>query len=538
MVPVDKEPWPTLGPQVCDFIETYLVFGPGDLRGQPAVLDDEKRALIWRMYEVYPQDHPLAGRRRFKRVGISLAKGLAKTELAAWIAACELHPEAPVRCIGWDGRGNPIGGPVVDPYIPMVAYSREQSDELAYGALKAILEESPLRDDFDIGLERILRKNGDGKAVSLASAPSARDGARTTFMIADETHWWVLPSLKRAHQTMMANIPKRRAADAWALEVTTAPEPGAGSVAEDTMEYAKAIHEGRIKDASLFYFHRQASDHHDLETEEGVRAAVIEASGPAAAWRDIEAIVELWRDPTTDRRYWERVWLNRLVRSAERAFDVELWKSLAAEESPVKDGDLIVLGFDGAQFRDGTALVATHVETGYQWLVGLWEPPFGREENWQVPADEVDAAVEEMFERYDVWRMYADPPYWQEWIAIWAGRYGEKKVVEWWTNRRKQMSYALENFVTAMESRSISHEGNPDYVRHIGNSHRQETNLRDEDGRPLWLIRKERPDSPHKIDAAMAGVLSWQARTDAIAAGATGHKPSVYETRGLLRVGR
>src|SRR5690606_32677424 len=139
--PVDEEPYPSLGGQVCDFIETYLVFGPGDLRGQPAVLDDEKRALIWRMYEVYPQDHPLAGRRRFKRVGISLAKGLAKTELAAWIAACELHPEAPVRCIGWDGRGNPIGGPVVDPYIPMVAYSREQSDELAYGALKAILEE-------------------------------------------------------------------------------------------------------------------------------------------------------------------------------------------------------------------------------------------------------------------------------------------------------------------------------------------------------------------------------------------------------------
>src|SRR5690606_3140924 len=150
MVPEDREPWPTLGPQVCAFIETYLVHGPGDLRGQPARLDDEKRALIWRMYEVYPQDHPLAGRRRFKRVGLSLAKGLAKTELAAWIAACERHPEAPVRCIGWAGAGNPSGGPVTAPYIPLVAYTEEQSDELAYGALRVILEESPLRDDFDI----------------------------------------------------------------------------------------------------------------------------------------------------------------------------------------------------------------------------------------------------------------------------------------------------------------------------------------------------------------------------------------------------
>jgi len=33
--PVAEEEWPTLGPQVCDFIEAYLVFGPGDLRGQP-----------------------------------------------------------------------------------------------------------------------------------------------------------------------------------------------------------------------------------------------------------------------------------------------------------------------------------------------------------------------------------------------------------------------------------------------------------------------------------------------------------------------
>lgn len=535
MVPEDREPWPTLGPQVCDFIETYLVHGPGDLRGRPARLDDEKRALIWRMYEVYPQDHPMAGRRRFKRVGLSLAKGLAKTELAAWIAACELHPEAPVRCIGWDGAGNPIGGPVTDPYIPLVAYTEEQSDELAYGALRVILEESPLRDDFDIGLERIMRIRGDGKAVSLASAPSARDGARTTFQVCDETHWWTLPRLRQAHQTMMANLPKRKLADAWMLEVTTAPEPGAGSVAEDTMEYARAVAEGRVTDARLFFFHREASDHHDLDTEDGARAAVIEASGPAASWRDIDAIVELWRDPTTDRRYWERVWCNRLVKSGQQAFDVERWRTLATRESPVRPGDLIVVGFDGAQFRDATALVATHVESGYQWLAGLWECPLGREDDWQVPAEDVDAAVAALFDTYEVWRMYADPPYWQSWVATWAGRYGEDRVIEWWTNKRRQMSYALEGFSTAITDGTVSHSGDERLTRHLGNSRRHEWGQRDEEGRMLWLIRKERPDSPHKIDAAMAAVLSWQARTDAIAAGARGRR-SVYETRGLIRL--
>jgi phage terminase large subunit-like protein len=488
------------------------------LRGEPARLDDDKRYLIWRLYEIYPEDHPQAGRRRFKRAGISLPKGTAKTELAAWIAAAELHPDAPVRCHGWR-NGEPIGGPVTDPYIPMIAYTEEQSDELAYGALKAILEESPMiREDFDIGLERIMRKRGDGKAVSLSGSPNARDGARTTFQIADETHWWTLDKLKRAHQTMLANLPKRRLADAWALEVTTAYEPGAGSVAESTMERARAIAEGRVKDdGRFFFFHRQASDKHDLETEEGARAAVIEASGSAAEWRDIESIVELWRDPTTDRKYWERVWCNRPVQTSRKAFDLDAFKRLARPQK-VADGSTIVLGFDGARFRDSTAIVATHVGTGYQWLVRCWEQPYGVSD-WQVPAEEVDACLEEMFERYNVWRMYADPPYWESWLATWQGRYGDRRIIEWWTNRRKQMSAALKAYSNAIKEGALSHNGDKTLIRHIGNCYKHELPQRDEDDQPLWLIRKERHDSPHKIDAAMAAVLSWEARTDAVASG-------------------
>lgn len=522
--------WPSLGGQVVQWIEANLVFGPGDLRGEPAKVEPDKEALIWRMYEVYPQDHALAGRRRFKRVGVSLAKGLAKTELAAWIAAAELHQDAPVRCIGWS-NGQPIGGPVTDPYIPMVAYTEEQSDELAYGALKAILEESEIADDFDIGLERIMRIGGDGKAVSLATSPNARDGARTTFQIADETHWWTLPKLKKAHQTMLANIPKRKAADAWSLEITTAYEPGAGSVAESTMDYARSIADGRTKDSRLFFFHRQASDDHDLETEAGARAAVTEASGSAISWRDIDGIVELWRDPTTERRYWERVWCNRPVQSSHKAFDVEAFRDLAVnEEVEVEEGRLITLGFDGAQFHDATGLVATDVETGYQWVPGVWECPHGKDGEWQVPATEVDACVRDLFERFQVWRMYADPPFWQSWLAQWQGDFGDDVVVEWWTNRRKQMAYALELYETAIREGSLRHDGNTALVRHVGNAHRDELLQRNEEGRRLWLIRKERPDSPYKIDLAMAAVLSWEARNDAIAAGATGGQ-SFWEAR-------
>jgi hypothetical protein len=531
-VPQDRALYPTLGPQVCDFIEENLVFGPGDLRGTQAALDDEKRGLVYRMYEIYPKGHALAGRRRFKRVGISLPKGLAKTELAAWLAACELHHEAPVRCVGWTKKGEPIGGPVTDPYIPLVAYTEEQSDELAYGALRAILEESPIAQDFDIGLERIMRKGGDGKAVSLSSSPNARDGARTTFAVMDETHWWTLPRLKQAHQTMANNLAKRKIADPWMLEITTAPEPGTGSVAEATMDYAKAVDEGRVTDTGLFFFHRQAGDEHDLTTIEGARAAVIEASGPAAAWRDIDAIVGLWSDPTTDRTYWERVWCNRMVQGSSQAFDVKRWKELAQADNPVKPGDAITLGFDGGMFHDSTGLVATHIETGYQWVPGVWECPPGRED-WQVPTEEVDGVVRDLFARFNVWRLYADPPYWQSWIANWRGAFGEERVIEWWTNKRRPMSVALEGFNTAIREGTLRHSGDPRLARHVGNARRHDLPWVDEQGKAVWLIQKERHDSPQKIDLAMASVLSWEARTDAIASGViTG--PSVYEDRGVL----
>lgn len=524
MVPRDspKKLFPTLGPQVCAFMEENLVFGPGDLRGQPLVLDDERRMLIYRMYEVHPRRTPLAGRRRFQRAGISLAKGKAKTELAALIAACELHPEAPVRCVGWTKGGEPIGGPVDDPYIPLIAYTEQQSEDLAFGALRVILENSHLQGDFNIGLEKIERLKGDGVAQALSSNPSARDGARTTFCVFDETHRYTLQRLIDAHSTMLNNLPKRKKANAWALEITTAPEPGTRSVAEATMEYATAVHEGRIRNASFFFFHMQAGEHHDLTTADGRRAAVIEASGAAAEWRDIDGIVALYDDPNWDKAYWARVWCNQLVQQSTQAFNPLIWKQLKRERPVISRRDPITLGFDGAMFHDSTGLVGTHVRTGFQWVVGAWECPPGGElfdPPWQVPEDDVDALVRETFEHFNVWRLYADPPYWKEWIAKWVGEFGKERVIEWFTNRDRQMSAAIKTYENAMKTGAVTHDGDERFQRHIANARKKDLRMKDEKGQSLYVIRKERPDSPKKIDIAMSGCLSYTARMDAIAAG-------------------
>ena len=198
---------------------------------------------------------------------------------------------------------------------------------------------------------------------------------------------------------------------------------------------------------------------------------------------------------------------------------------------------LVTLGFDGSRFDDATAIVMTEVETGHQSLIGLWEKPPTADPDWEVPEAEVDDTIHEAFERWSVWRLYADPRWWESWIATWAGEWGKERVIAWYTGRLSQMAYALRSFATAIQAEELSHDSNEDLSRHIGNACRRTLNLRDAEGERLWVIQKERPDSPFKIDAGMAAVLSWEARNDAITAGAKAEEPSVYEERGIVLIG-
>ena len=73
-------------------------------------------------------------------------------------------------------------------------------------------------------------------------------------------------------------------------------------------------------------------------------------------------------------------------------------------------------------------------------------------------------------------------------------------------------------------------------IRHFNVFFWRQVSVKDENGIQLWTIYKERSDSPHKIDAAMAAILAWEARSDALAAGEAEQRRSVYEDRGLMVV--
>ncbi|MGP5071673.1 hypothetical protein ACTXI0_04615 [Arthrobacter rhombi] len=531
---LDDQPYPTLGPQIAQFIHERAVFGPGSLAGMPAVLDPEKLAALYRLYEVFPPGHDLEGRRRFKRGGIEWRKGLAKTEFAAWVSYIELHPEAPVRCDGFDAYGQPVGRPVMFPYIPMMATTEEQVSELAYGVLKYVVEEGPDADLFDSGLDRIIRLGergqNEGQAVPVSNSPNSRDGALTTFQCFDEPHRLYLPAQKHAHETMTANLEKRVLEDPWSLYTSTAGQPGQKSIQEDLRGEADDINKGLVEDPQMFFFARWAGDQHDdLTTIENRVAAISEATGPMGEYGPGQflGIARQWDRKGADKSYLERVWLNRWRKSAAQAFDANRWEELARPGEPIPDGAFVTIGFDGARFRDATAFVVTEISTGLQEGGKLlWEKPLDAkpaneladdEQRWEVDEDEVTAKLEELMHRYDVWKLYADPPHWTETVGSWAAKY-PSQVEEWWTARKNPMAYALREFVEAMDSGHLTHTGDEDYSRHIGNAGRKDLRLVDDDGKPLWVLSKI--DMERFFDQAMAGVLSWKARTDAIKSGA------------------
>lgn len=522
--------YPTLGPQVCAWIEANCVFGPGSLKGQPAKLDREKRAFIYRAYELHPRGTELAGTRHFQRCGLEWRKGLAKTELGAWITYAELHDEAPVRFDGWDARGNPVGRPVASPYIPMLAVTAEQVEELMYAVLKEVVENGPDSDRFLVTNERITRLDRfgrpDGDAVPVANAPGSRDGARTTFSPVDEPHRLYLPRQREAHETMVQNLHKRQIEDPWMLYVSTAGRAGQGSVQEDLRGEAEEIQKGTRDDPTLFFVSRWAGqEHKDLSTVELRKAAVADATGPVGEWGlgQFERIARDYDRKGIDKSYWERVWLNRWRAGDSQAFDMIRARELKTTDT-IPAGAFVALGFDGARVRDATALTAVDIGTGVAELLALWERPVDAEE-WSVPESEVTEAVADAMKKYSVWRCYADPPYWIETVAGWARRW-DSQIIEWHTNRHKMMAYQTRAFVEALDSGAIRFGANPnrpDLLRHMGNTAKHELKMRDDQGQPLWVPSKADGRLEDKIDASVSLILAWSAVLDARRSGARPH---------------
>lgn len=526
---------PTLGFAAIDWAESELASPDGS--GDPLRLTPEEARFILHWYEV----DPATGRRlRYTRALLGRPRGWGKSPFASVL--CAVEALAPIVPDGWDADGQPVGRPWSDTTVPQLqvaAVSEDQADATMWDPLIEILSSGPVVDDYP-GLEPMggFINLPKGKIRRLtASAPAAR-GVPCVFGVLDQTESWTRGNggVKLA-QTIRANAAKRRGRT---LETPNAPTAGDGSVAEKTLDTMQKILSGKVRRPTVLVDFRSAPPDTDMSDHDSLLKGLKAAYGDAVydpqtgrGWVDLERLVtEIWQ-PDTDVELARRDYLNQVTSESTAWIQRTEWESRSAmvlrragrQVDDPQPGDEITLGFDGSRHRrrgvtDATALVACRVRDGFVWPIHVWEQPdMPGSEAWEVPVSEVDATVRETFRTYRVAGFFADPAKWESYVAQWEAEFGaglrvkstRQKPIEWWMvgGRRATVSRALELFRTAVLNGELVHSGSPTLTRHVVNARKR----RNPAG---YGIFKPSPDSPRKIDAAVAAVLAWQARTEAL----------------------
>jgi hypothetical protein len=518
--------FPTLGYQVADLIEAKCAIPDGEHAGEPYRLTDEQlRILLW-LYRINPaavyDPDANGGRGGWRNAFIYFRGGQVvrpqkwgKGPFSAAVVCAEADDEGPVLFDGWDARGEPVGRPWATPWIQIAAVSEDQTANV-WRALQPMIELGAIHADIpDTGQTRI-NLPGGGRIEPVTSSARSRLGQRITFAVQDEAHSW----LERNGGRLLADNQRRNLSGMGGrfLETGNAWDPREESVAQRTGESGEpGVYRDDVEPGAGSVRNKQD------------RRKMLKKVYGDSWWVDLDRIdgeiqALLARGEASQA---ERFFLNRKLAGEDAAFPPELVDKLASRKHVVPERALIVIGVDGARFVDALAIVATEIATGHQWPLGIWERPKDAGDDYEHPFDAVDGAMIEAFQLYDVWRVYVDPQWIDHLLDKWQARWGEKKVLAWHTNRPRQIAWAVRGFRDAAAAGDASDDGDEILARHTKNARKQLLNVYDDDHRQMHTLSKDRPDSPRKIDAAMARVLSWECRGDAIAAGAKQRKRRV-----------
>ncbi|MDP9402121.1 MAG: terminase large subunit [Actinomycetota bacterium] len=472
------------GDEVLEFMSANLVFGPGSYEGMPWRPLEWQADFIRGLYDPRRAD----GSRIIDRALLLTPKGAGKTELAGAIAVVELllreSAEVVIAAATWHQVG-------------LLKASADGCCSHPNSALASLVE---------VTEPEIRLRGTTSRIVRVASDAGSNDGLRPTALVRDEVHEWNTPSRERNHLVLSNGLAKRRGLQ---LDISTV-----GADRETLLgrydAYCRRVAKGEILDERLLYASWSAEGLHvDLDTDEGLRSAILAANPSATgpdAFVDVEEVARRFRSvPRPEgKRYFLNIWGDG---GSGQWLPEGAWAALEAHRE-VHAGTPVYLGFDGSTTSDSTALVAVaELDEGpHAFLLGVWERPEDAGE-WLVPRAEVMACVEAAFQTYDVRMFHPDPWGWWEEAREWSATYGEDRVVLFKTNHVARFAEACSGCYAALLNRELTHDGSEVLARHLRNA------VPREHGYKQTTIGKIHAASPKRIDAAVALVLAWFARS-------------------------
>jgi hypothetical protein len=535
--------FPTLGYAVAEFIEAKCVVPDRLDNGKPIPfrLTDEQFRFLLSHYRI----DPVSGRFRYRRSALIRPQKWGKGPLTAAIVCAEVADEGQVLFDGWDAQGEPVGRPWPVPWVQVAAYSLDQTKNV-WRPLQAMIEQGPLADEIpDTGKTRINCRNG-GLVEAVTSESGSRLGQPITLAIQDETQNWG----KANDMIGMADTQRRNLGGTGgrSIETTNMPGPNDDTVARHTLRTSK-----RLPDVYIDATPSPPGDFNDPEVRRRVFSVVygdsiLERGGWIDPVRIDAESVELIEKGEIAQA--ERFYGNREVTTAQTAFDLDLFDAGLVPGPPPAERTPIAMGFDGSDSVDSTALWGCDLLTGRLFRIGVWERPEAAGEAWRVPHDDVMATFEWACSHWRVAKVLCDPRGWRREIGEWIGAHGDEVVLEFPTNRWTRMQPAVEAFSADLQAAAagddgqagdpqLLHDGDEVLRRHIGHCRKQ--NVSQSKPEAGWVVTKDGPNSPRKIDAAVAAILARWARRLVLAGGwsdrppAASSPPTATDTSDLFR---
>lgn len=386
----------------------------GRLRGRPLRLTGDQLDQLNAVYEFEMVDGVF--RRRWQHVAVFGPKSSGKSPLAAMCCIAELAgPTVPTDVVD----GHLVGAANSDAWVVIGANSEDQAARTTWKPLRTMLleaEEFCVEFGVDVGKTRVEVPGTERRIEYFGATSGSAEGLKPSLFVAEETqHAKSTNGGVQMLETMQGNIESKPGS--LMLEVTNAPELSGGSFAERTFMRSMAEAELPEADRTVVLFHRTPSPALEAvkgasvkdEVCEALRFVYGEAADPEFGWVDVDAT---WksaqrRDSLSARRFL----LNEVVKSEDRMVDAVWWDGAARPGVSIPDGEFVVLGFDGSESFDATALVAVscttppHVQT-----IDVWRRPADVDAaDWRIPKDEVKAALHAARKRWKLEALIADP---------------------------------------------------------------------------------------------------------------------------------
>ena len=510
----------SLGWGVINWLYRYVLTPGGPDAGKPFMPTlEQARFLVW----WYAVDEN--GRWLYRSGTLRRLKGWGKDPLGGAMSLAELC--GPVEFSHFNEEGDPVGKPKYDPWVQIAAVSQDQTRNTF--TLFSSLVSPKLKEEYGIDIHKTIVYDRRGKMIEgVTSSPLALEGKRPTFILMNETQWWVEANDgKNMRDVIDGNVSKSAYGTCRALSICNAHIPGQDSVGEADWEAYLKVQAGEAVDTGLLYDALEAPPDTPVseipgfdEDPEGFEAGIeklkeglLVARGDAK-WLDVDIIVSSIldiRNPVSESR---RKFLNQVNAAEDSWISRKEW-DLCQSNVVLKPGDKITLGFDGSKSNDHTALCACRIEDGAIFLLNTWNPE--KQPGGVIPRDQVDAAVRSAFERYNVVGFRADVHEFESYVDEWGKDF--KRVVKVKASPNNPVAYDMrgmkkrfaldcERFLDAVLEQELTHDGNPRLRWYIGNAQRHPTNY------DAVSIRKESKDSSRKIDGAVTAVLAFGARQE------------------------